>query len=369
MFFSIFALCILGAYAIQFNLNTGFNWNFFRGANPIRMLLNVVSGGLFKVHAIITGWVYPRLNSKAVYFLASSCEPAFRNAKELYEGIIKRTEGINADLRDLNFAHAIAKLVDLRLLIKDKAPVYLQELMEPYLESLKKTLESAKSDESLISFAKNKVDQEFRDMLYVFLESQATKLMPDADKHSVSLPLWERTRNYVLMGVAFCLKGILWVTKFLFEFSDPFTVLFAAFALPALYISIKLGLAFFRVFIWLVKLPFRVLVHIVRFLFRQEQEFDLHVDEESIRAACDDEKKVQKPVVTTIISSPRRVMSAESRSLTGDSVTHNFIEESVYDPRVQSDVEDVKITPSPATGSAAAIGYLMPLVAVFALLI
>jgi len=189
----------------------------------------------------------------------------------------------------------------------------------------------------------------------------------------------DHVKYYFLKAVNFLINIVIGVVHYILKYVSALTLISLAITSAALLVAYMMGLAFVRVLFWIIKLPFRVIRGIYRFVFGKSEELDMDADLTSLREECG---KVQEiPAVQEVpapvkevpvpVKKVQKKHASKTRRLVGDDdlSNDNLVNE---DDLVlgAEDVDPKKAGPKGSSASSAAVASITAtLVAAVALLL
>ena len=352
--------------------------------SPTKNPLGFAFGTIYS--CLVKGYISLAQTSKSVYNdhiltrLENTKEEATQKAAELIKAVKEQSDSLKKSVTAKK--EIVEKKFTGLLELLENSSAAAQEALYADLEYLSDIVVRMQDPDFLLATDESDVELVVESIVNKLIscineENPIPKEEQEEDKKEISFV--DSAKSIIASAFNEVLYVILRVMHFITANVNIVTLFTGIVCAAALYLSIKLGLAFLRVVLWIVKLPIRIFVGIFHYIFGYSSEVDCDVDEEALVDEC----KVEEPVAKKS-SSVRRLDGFDGIS-TDNILEADLVEDSVAEDDLEyleADEADVEVlaasdkepspkpsTPTSSPSSAAVASTLAVLVATVALLI
>ena len=156
-----------------------------------------------------------------------------------------------------------------------------RELLSPYMTELAALISRMKNPDTYELCDYSKAAVLIRSMTAIFDKSLYAGLIP-AD----NLSTYEWIELTLVSFISFFVYYIVLLQQLVVQHVDLLSVVAGVVIVAAVYLSFKLSLFVGRTIVWLIKIPFRIILAIYRYIFGYSQEMDFDVDQEALIEEC-----------------------------------------------------------------------------------
>jgi len=125
-------------------------------------------------------------------------------------------------------------------------------------------------------------------------EILASMIYSDLVHADDSTSVFEKVKHYCLIVLNHIVYFLEFILAQILKHVDAFTLVSFALCFAAVFLSVMLKLIFLRVLWWLIKLPFRAIYALVRFISKSDAELNFNADTETLVRECSTDKVGQQ---------------------------------------------------------------------------